>query len=721
MALSAKAKLIADLQDDLSNIDDTLKNIANDIGISIKNKLSDLKDDTGQWLDEFEKGEDVVGKLNTKLKAIQKDTNKLGLDRLKLENQLKIAVRNGSVAEQNRLDKKILANKLATKQLEDTQTLIIKLKQAAEEEKKITEEKKKQDSILGLLKTKYQDIAKNFTAAGIFKFFIDAILKANAQTTQLGKSLGVSSKLANNIRQDFVEYSRASGNAFINTDRLLKAQAELSEQLGIAVQFSGEELETFSRLTEIVGLTAQEAGNLARFSAATGITSKDYVKQARTSAFYAQQTNRIHISDKELLSSISKLSAGITTKFQNNPKALAEAVIQAKALGLTLEQIDKTSESLLNFETSIENELKAELITGKQLNFERARAAALTGDQATLMQEVAAQAGSLAEFQNMNVIAQKSLAEAFGLSREEMADMLMKQEAIAQYGDEAAKLNKEQLEDMKRRNMTAEEYLTMSDNQRSIQEKFNDAMLKLQDIIGNLVAGPFGQMLNVISSILEHTTALAAIMGGAMVLNFMKVLSVMKQAKKISYGAAVVEIIKSAYQSIGGLPGVGMILAGAAAAAGISYLASQSAQSVEDGIAPSDRGPFTITDSFGATAGTAKGDSLYVGPNINKGGGGMDISPLIAAMSEVKNTIIGEARSESITPLNPPRASGILGGDISPLVAVMNEVRNAITALANKPQQAMSIQVGPDKLGEVVGNQLSTGTSQAKNTSYSLA
>ena len=337
------------------------------------------------------------------------------------------------------------------------------------------------------------------------------------------------------------------------------------------------------------------------------------------------------------------------------------------------------------------------------------------------MQEVAAQAGSLAEFQNMNVIAQKSLAEAFGLSREEMADMLMKQEAIAQYGDEAAKLNKEQLEDMKRRNMTAEEYLTMSDNQRSIQEKFNDAMLKLQDIIGNLVAGPFGQMLNVISSILEHTTALAAIMGGAMVLNFMKVLSVMKQAKKISYGAAVVEIIKSAYQSIGGLPGVGMILAGAAAAAGISYLASQSAQSVEDGIAPSDRGPFTITDSFGATAGTAKGDSLYVGPNINKGGGGMDISPLIAAMSEVKNTIIGEARSESITPLNPPRASGILGGDISPLVAVMNEVRNAITALANKPQQAMSIQVGPDKLGEVVGNQLSTGTSQAKNTSYSLA
>ena len=94
--MSLKAQLIADLQDDLSNIDVTLQNIANDIGVNIKRKLSDLKDDTGQWLTEFEKGEDIVGKLNTKLKTIQKDANKLGLDRLKLEDQLKAAITNGN-------------------------------------------------------------------------------------------------------------------------------------------------------------------------------------------------------------------------------------------------------------------------------------------------------------------------------------------------------------------------------------------------------------------------------------------------------------------------------------------------------------------------------------------------------------------------------------------------------------------------------------------------
>lgn len=44
-------------------------------------------------------------------------------------------------------------------------------------------------------------------------------------------------------------------------------------------------------------------------------------------------------------------------------------------------------------------------------------------------------------------------------------------------------------------------------------------------------------------------------------------------------------------------------------------------QAVSDGIAPSNRGPFTITDSYGSTAITAKGDGVAVSPNISQGSG----------------------------------------------------------------------------------------------------
>jgi hypothetical protein len=39
---------------------------------------------------------------------------------------------------------------------------------------------------------------------------------------------------------------------------------------------------------------------------------------------------------------------------------------------------------------------------------------------------------------------------------------------------------------------------------------------------------------------------------------------------------------------------------------------------VEDGIAPSSKGPFTITDKFGATSITTTGDGLAVSPNIQQ-------------------------------------------------------------------------------------------------------
>jgi hypothetical protein len=325
--------------------------------------------------------------------------------------------------------------------------------------------------------------------------------KANAQVVELGKSFGISADAAENLRQDYADFARSTGDTFINTDRLLKAQTELSQQLGIAVRFSNEELATFAKLTELTGLSAQEAGKLAQASAAAGVPTEKYTDSIREAAFYAQQATGTHFSSKEILQDVSKLSAGILVKFQGNPKAIGQAVVEAKKLGLTLEQIDKVGESLLNFEQSLENELKAELITGKQLNLERARAAALSGDQLALTREISSQVGTLNDFQNMNVIAQKSLADAFGLSRDEMSEMLMKQEAINKYGDEAAKLNKEQLEDMKRQGLSASEYLKKQEQQRAAQDKFQDAMIKLQDIIGNLVAGPVGQLLDALADI----------------------------------------------------------------------------------------------------------------------------------------------------------------------------------------------------------------------------
>lgn len=523
---------------------------------------------------------------------------------------------------------------------------------------------------LNNLQGKYlSDFKDFFTVAGMMKLLVDATLKADDQTTNLAKNLGISKNQTVQIRENTVAYSRALNDNFVTTDRLIKAQSDLSEQLGIAVVFANEETETFSRLTEIVGLSAQEAGNLAKFSAVSGKEIGKYEGSLLKSAFYAQQTTKTHFSAKQILQDVSKLSAGILAKFQNNPEAIAKAVVQAKALGTTLEQIDKTAESLLNFESSIENELKAELITGRQLNFERARAAALTGDQAELMQEVASQVGTLEDFNNLNVIAQKSLAEAFGMSRDEMADMLIKQEAINKYGDKAAELNAQQLKDFKESGLSLDDYLKKQSEQRSIQDKFNDAVLKLQDILGNLVAGPFGALLDMLSNILN----VVGLIG-----------------KPFVYFGNVIDAITGKSSSLGNVL-KGILATVAAIGLIVNPLATLSALAAG--------GAFIAL-------GQATGMTKFADGGI--------------VTSEINNATVGEAGPEAIIPLNSPRASGMLGNDLSPLINAITRVENAVAALANKPAPAVALNIDGQKLGEVVGRRPETGTNQYQNT-YRLA
>ena len=436
--------------------------------------------------DQEKEASDVLDQTNELVKAIE--------ERLKLEKEINKAVG-------------VTGNALkALSKIPGLESL--KTEEAAADMREFAEELKERGEDITSASVRLKIAGKGLSTAfgGLKDTLTDPVMllgtlvklgfKADQQVTELGKSLGVSKSEAGGMRSEMASFARSTGDSFINTDRLLKAQTELSQELGIAVQFSNEELATFAKLTELTGLTAQEAGKLTLASKLTSQTSEQFANNIRVGAFEAMQATKTHFSTKEVLQDVSKLSAGILMKFQGNPKAIGQAVVEAKKLGSSLDQINKIGDSLLNWESSVENELKAELMTGKQLNMERARAAALSGDQLALTREISSQVGTAADYSKMNVLAQQSLAEAFGLSRDEMSEMLMKQEAVAKYGDKAAQLNKDQLEDMKRQGLTADEYLAKQEQQRAAQDKFADAIVKLQTIFANLVDGPIGKLLD---------------------------------------------------------------------------------------------------------------------------------------------------------------------------------------------------------------------------------
>jgi hypothetical protein len=112
-----------------------------------------------------------------------------------------------------------------------------------------------------------------------------------------------------------------------------------------------------------------------------------------------------------------------------------EAAKRAKELGVNLGDVASISESLLNFESSIEAQMNAQVLLGRSLNLDRARQLAFTGDQVGMMDEIMNQVGGEAEFNKMNVIQRKALADSVGLSVEKMGALVRAEEQNAAAAD----------------------------------------------------------------------------------------------------------------------------------------------------------------------------------------------------------------------------------------------------------------------------------------------
>jgi hypothetical protein len=323
----------------------------------------------------------------------------------------------------------------------------------------------------------------------IFTFFLKAALTANDQVVKLGKSLGYAGGRAESYRETLAGIERRSNNINVTTKNLVEAFGELSKATGLAYEFTEDQLETQIKLTKQVGLTADEAAQIQRFAVLNNKTSEETYKSFLKGITAARNQLKVGIDFKATLAEAVKVSGQLAANLGNNPELIGKAIVTAEALGMTLEQVAKAGKSLLDFGTSISNELEAELLTGKQLNLERARAAALAGDQVTLAEELAKNVGTAAEFTKMNVLQQQSLAKSVGMEADELANTLRKREEAIASGKSLAQINEEEVKKALER--------------QSVQDKFNAAVEKLQSLFGNLMAGPLGSFLDVLSGALN--------------------------------------------------------------------------------------------------------------------------------------------------------------------------------------------------------------------------
>ena len=481
----------------------------------------------------------------------------------------------------------------------------------------------------------------------LLTFFLNQALKANKQVVELGKQLG---KDSYTYRENLASAARSSNNINVTTENLVGAFNELAQASGYVYEYSVDQLETQIKLTKQVGLQADEAAAIQKFGVLNNKTSEQTYNLFVKGLVAARNQLKVGINFKATLAEAAKVSGQLAANLGYNPERIAKAVVAAKAFGTTLEQTKTQGEALLDFESSLENELKAELLTGQQLNLERARAAALMGDQVALAEELSNQGMTLEKFSSMNVLAQKSYAQAVGLTADQLSDQLQKQKQAQESGKSLAQITEEEAKSALER--------------QAVQDKFNQAVIKLQDFFGNLVAGPLGGFLDMLSKALPLITSIASVFAG--------IYTVQK-------GIVAFESLKLGFQV-------------AQASATTSALTAQGAMNLMKGEELATQigiaAAWAVANPFKALAGLAVAAAAVAGVYalINSG-------PKFAAggiiTSEINNATIGEAGPEAIIPLNSPKADDILGGggpsiDLTPMIAAINEVKAAVDRLYNK-------------------------------------
>ena len=339
----------------------------------------------------------------------------------------------------------------------------------------------------------------------------DALKLSDKGAGELAKGFNMTYAEANATRGELSQMAALSGDVALNTKGLQETMMAIGNSLGSNAMLNKESLGFLTKMREQAGYTNDELVKLNKLSAVNNKTEEETTKEILGGVkAYASQKGLV-LNEKQILQDILKTSDSIKLSLGGGADELAKAAVEARAVGLNLEQADKIASGLLNFESSIAAELEAELLLGKDINLEKARQAALNNDLATVAKEIAKETEKAGGFSNMNRVQQEALAKSMQMSRDELATMLIDQEALtklsAKEGESAQqafnRLVKEVgMEEAKKR--LGDDQLATQFQQQSVQERFQQGVMKLQELFIQLaepvlaIVSPLADLVGVI-------------------------------------------------------------------------------------------------------------------------------------------------------------------------------------------------------------------------------
>ena len=352
-------------------------------------------------------------------------------------------------------------------------------------------------------------------AMSFVNMMVNGIVTISKNMTALQKDFGFTADEALKLENHFRDIAVAQeGNVALQKD-IQKSFVDVNSQLGLAsTAIRDDILGDVGDLQKRMNLSAEATHNLAMEAQRTGASIEDIGKGSLMNLQIAGKERNLRLQMGTLFKEALEVTGLIRTNLGYSIENISTAIGKVRTFGMTLNQAASISNNLLDFQTSISNELQAELFIGRELNLEKARLYALTGDYGKLAEEIVNNAGGELEFAKMNVLQKQKLATALGTSVEHMSNLVFDNANLAKLMQEAKDAGETELYNSLKR--------------RDIQQQFNDLIGRAQEAILKMMDGGLGKFANTMVDILSHAWALKGIlifMGGMQLMGLVRTIA----------------------------------------------------------------------------------------------------------------------------------------------------------------------------------------------------
>ena len=399
------------------------KSIQNALNKAIKNndvaKTKQLTDDLSSNATVLQSIKDQKAALNSKSKQVKSayDSERGNIqDLLKEQNKRTSAV-------QATFDKELNVTKDLEKQTIEKGKAVEKANQLSDAANVFSGQLSSISKISDTLKNPYMIVAQ------LIKLSVDRFFDLDKAAEEFRRSTGFTVSQTKQLRKNVEEVNKSSMEYGVNIEKAYESAKALTDVFGNVGSATKSNVEFVALMSANLGVAAEDSAQVLQNFMGLGGASADVAKD--TMRIGATLSKNLGVSFADVMKDVKSASSEAINMIGASPAKLMKAALGAKMLGINLNTAAKNARGLLNFDDSINNEMEASVMLGKNINFMAARRLAFEGDivgsqEAAL--DVIKQSG---DFNSMNVLQREALAKAAGMEVEDISKMLAQEKMRA--------------------------------------------------------------------------------------------------------------------------------------------------------------------------------------------------------------------------------------------------------------------------------------------------